>query len=312
MRNDIEDINELFPAPAAGDLTADRHRLLKEHLMQEFTPAPRRARWKIATLIGASAVAATLALGATAVVLHNVRTNEVNVDLPSTPVGLFMNQVALAAETRQQPKIRPDQFIYVKSRNVSLTVQEQGGPGNEWLNPPVDRQVWLPQSGQNRMLVKENDVTETHGADVSNEAMFAGLPTDPKALLARAYRETDPAGDPGHDRDEDAFSWLFQRINETIPTPQMLAALYRAAALIPGVEKVDDSVDFVGRHGPALAFTSRQRGLRTEWIFDPKTHAFLGEREVMIVADQVFSAGTVVGHTAILTKAIVDHAGDVS
>jgi hypothetical protein len=53
MSDDIEELARLLPAPAEADLAPDRHRLLKEHLMQEIqeavrtdprSPAPSAAR----------------------------------------------------------------------------------------------------------------------------------------------------------------------------------------------------------------------------------------------------------------------------
>jgi len=41
MSNDIEELARLLPAPVEADLAPDRHRLLKEHLMQEIQDAVR-------------------------------------------------------------------------------------------------------------------------------------------------------------------------------------------------------------------------------------------------------------------------------
>ena len=65
-------------------------------------------------------------------------------------------------------------------------------------------------------------------------------------------------------------------------TPELTSALYRAAAKIPGVMLVDDATDAAGRHGVAIARPDETRGARSEWIFDRKTFAYLGERTVQM------------------------------
>jgi hypothetical protein len=122
------------------------------------------------------------------------------------------------------------------------------------------------------------------------------LPTDPHALL-RLIQQTD--GDPG-------LSWAFSTIGSLLssgPPPPVTAALYRAAALIPGVTVVPDAIDTIGRPGVAVAFTSQ--GMRTEWIFSKKTLQFLGSREISI------ANGTLISQQAIQQQAIVDHAGQI-
>src|SRR5215831_9591021 len=80
-------------------------------------------------------------------------------------------------------------------------------------------------------------------------------------------------------------------------------ALYRAAALIPGVTVVRHATDAIGRPGIAVAMTSV--GIRQEWIFDRHTLLYLGERDIK-VAD-----GSVFGLTAVLQRAFVNHRGQI-
>jgi hypothetical protein len=84
--------------------------------------------------------------------------------------------------------------------------------------------------------------------------------------------------------------------------PDLAVALYQAAARIPGVTVVDDSMDALGRHGVAVA--RADNGGREEWIFDRDTLQFLGERDVL-------PDGTIGGSTAIVARAVVDQAGEV-
>jgi aminoglycoside phosphotransferase (APT) family kinase protein len=85
--------------------------------------------------------------------------------------------------------------------------------------------------------------------------------------------------------------------------PRVSAALYRAAALIPGVTVVANATDAIGRHGVAVAFT--YQGTRTEWIFSRQTLQYLGERDINV------ANGSTTGEAAVLQRAFVDHPGQL-
>ncbi|MFJ1745457.1 hypothetical protein ACIOJD_04340 [Streptomyces sp. NPDC088116] len=67
---------------------------------------------------------------------------------------------------------------------------------------------------------------------------------------------------------------------EGLMPPARSAALYRAAAKIPGVVVIPDAVDAAGRHGVAVARANE--GERQELIFDKETKQFLGGRIVAV------------------------------
>ncbi|GAA4988207.1 hypothetical protein GCM10023205_68920 [Yinghuangia aomiensis] len=90
--------------------------------------------------------------------------------------------------------------------------------------------------------------------------------------------------------------------------PQVSAALYQAAARIPGVTVVPSATDAAGREGVAVARSAQ--GRETQWIFDRATHTFLGERTVLVEASDTGPAGTVLGSSAVLAKAAADRAGE--
>jgi hypothetical protein len=100
----------------------------------------------------------------------------------------------------------------------------------------------------------------------------------------------------------------FVAIGDMPAPPQVSAALYRAAARIPGVTIVPGAVDAAGRKGIAVA--RDQHGTRTEWIFNKTTLRLLGTRGVLLKNGPWAKAGTTVTSTAILDRGIVDKAGD--
>jgi len=94
-------------------------------------------------------------------------------------------------------------------------------------------------------------------------------------------------------------------IRETIAPPSTAAALYRAAALIPGVTLIDHVTTVEGQPGIAIAWTSSQD--RYEWIFDPATLQYVGERDYDLSTGQP----VVTGNAAILQRAFVGKAGQL-
>jgi hypothetical protein len=90
------------------------------------------------------------------------------------------------------------------------------------------------------------------------------------------------------------------------------AALFRAAGTIPGVETVGEAEDAAGRRGVAVAMVNMLGGVRHEYIFDPATHLYLGERVVVTDAATAGAPeGTLLTSTAQLRVEVVDHTPEV-
>ena len=102
---------------------------------------------------------------------------------------------------------------------------------------------------------------------------------------------------------QEAFTTISDLLNGTIAPPKVAAALYRAAALIPGVTLAPGATDAIGRHGVAVAQTAG--GVRTELIFNKTTLRLIGERTIMVSTGETTSA------TAIISKAFTSHLGQV-
>lgn len=128
--------------------------------------------------------------------------------------------------------------------------------------------------------------------------LLQSLPTDPRTLLNLIYKQTAGAG---QSPDQEAFTTIGDLLRESIAPPEVSAALFRAAALIPGVTVVPSAVDAAGRPGIAVSFSSN--GEQSEWIFDKQTLQMLGELD--------FVHGTLTSKSAIITRAFVDHPGQV-
>jgi hypothetical protein len=291
------------------DLPPGRHRLLKEHLMTEIrredpAPAHRGKKW-LRPAIGTLAVATA---AVTFVVLPSSG-GGASAKPPSKATVALLEDIALAAENSDAPSgIRDDQFVYIKSR-IAYTSQ---GINNrpEKLDPIHDREIWLSVDGTRWGLLEEklndNDHVELEPDSPDNKRAtdyraLSKLPTDPDKMRAWLYEvSAEEVDDEQPDKDYAAFVLLGDLIGESLMPPKVSAALYRAAAKIPGVELVRGVKDAAGREGVAVARQSG--GRREQLIFDEKTYTYLGEREL----DE---KGKVVGMSAILKRTVVDKPG---
>ncbi|MFE4973249.1 CU044_5270 family protein [Kitasatospora sp. NPDC056651] len=265
----------------------------------------------------------------------------------ASEAALLLDRIALAAAGSEQPAVRADQFVYIES-TVAYAAQSAGG-GPVTMAPAHTRRVWLSADGSRPGLLREEGGPDTPlredgpvlhldqrgaaprpgsarpgGPSIGDptHAYVASLPTDPDALLKLIRDETRGGAGGAEGRDQRAFTAIGDLLAETWAPPQVGAALYRAAERIPGVTVVPSATDAAGREGVAVARTAH--GRQTQWVFDRTTYAFLGERTVVTGAGAEVEAeggaeagdagpavGTVLGSSAVLTRAAVDRAGEL-
>jgi hypothetical protein len=231
------------------------------------------------------------------------------------PVSEAARVLRLAAsEALREPvlKARPDQFVYVESQ-----VAWAGGVlrenGKTSYLPPAEkrRRIWLSVDGSRTGLLKETG-SRRDGLPFKDSAPIPGgghpayardLPTDSAKMRQWLYQ-----GEPG-DRGPDTAAWskITDTLREQYVPPAAVAAIFEAAATIPGASEVKQ-VDLAGRHGIAVSRTDG--GIRADLIFDAATYHFLGERDVVVGnTARPFPKGAVIGWTAQLKVAIVDRPG---
>jgi len=319
------------------DLPAGRHQFHKEQMMAQIredlrTTAPVPARrpnpfLRRAVLLPAlacalaGAVVGGLALtgggdGNTSLATGPALTTQVGA-ADAEGAAPLLDHISLAAADTSEPGVREDQFLYIASKVASTypkTVDDKTTVVSEKLH---SRQVWQSPDGRDGWLIEPGNTGED-GVTLAGPNPFrsaydrlAKLPTDPEALLRKIYQESDAARDPEVPRDQAAFVAIGDLLIESYPPADLTAALYKAAGRIPGVVAVDDAVDAVGRHGVAIARLDEQNGQRTEWIFDRKTYAFLGERSVQVEPNDTFKKGTVTFTVAITRRAVVNELKEV-
>jgi hypothetical protein len=173
----------------------------------------------------------------------------------------------------------------------------------EAWNSPDGKQGWLDEPGYQPKggITLNSDVESSLNAPSYD--YLKTLPTDPDALLKKIYKETKGQG---NSPDQEAFTTVGDLLGEQLAPAKLNAALYRAAAKIPGVVVVEHAEDAAGREGIALAHVDQKSGDRTEWIFDSKTYAYLGSRAVQVKQAYGIKPGTVIDWTAVLERAVVD------
>jgi hypothetical protein len=311
-RTDMAELAQLLPVPAERDLPAGRQHTLKEHLMSELRlavspPAGRPAtrRRKPAIAIGAAGAAALAA----ALVLTLLPGNTPG----ASPAAMrLLAKIATTAARQPSPPVRDSQFWYIKSW-VSYLVCNGGSGNNCVLEKPHERQIWQSVSNQCMTGLLREDGQDTPlkfssnylhcpyrgGVHDPTYRFLQSLPTDPPALLSLIEQQMQGQ----LPRPEEAFTTIGDLLGEAIAPPRVSAALYRAAALIPGVTVVGEATDAIGRHGVAVAYTFQ--GIRTEWIFSKQSLRYLGEREVYV------ATGASAGVTAVLQRAFVNHTGQI-
>ncbi|MFH9550768.1 CU044_5270 family protein [Streptomyces sp. NPDC017435] len=342
-----EESDELF-ARTARDLPTGRHQFHKERLMAQIHEARQDERTATAAPVKskrlrlprpgitlpalAAALAGVVVVGVASSGGGGVRdggvatgpalTTTVGV-ATTTGVPQLLDQISLAAGEVTHPAVKPGQYIYIESKSADSFLKTVGDKTTLASHELHTRQLWDSPDGTRGWLIDPavNDGPEGETLSLPDEQgntpkahlgapsydYLAKLTTDPDQLLAKIYKET--AGQ-GNTPDQQAFTTIGDLLTESYPPAQLYSALFKAAAKIPGVVVVNDAVDAIGRHGVAVARLDEISGQREEWIFDKKTHVFLGERSVQVKqltgTDALIKPGTVTFTNAILNRAIVD------
>ncbi|MET8100570.1 CU044_5270 family protein [Streptomyces sp. NPDC005236] len=340
-----EDPLELLSAPAEWDLPPGRHLHHKDILMQQIdhdlghapagapapAPAPRRRLTRPAILVP---LASTVLAGALAVTLAGTGVGHGPAPADRAATGsarahsasVTLNRIAVAAMASDITPVRDDQFVYVRSLTVSNKGTFEGpvklgAPHTEeiWTSQdprPLKTLGWMRESGKDAVMPGETIPIESTdavpaGIDHPTYRWLSSLPTDPDALLTLLRRDVRLSD--GESKEQAVFSLIGDLLSGTLMPPRNTAALYKAAAKIPGVKEIPDAVDVASRHGIAITREDATSATRDEWIFDKSSLAFLGARGFITHDKQKgITSDTLMGSTAVLRRAVVDRHGEKS
>jgi hypothetical protein len=241
----------------------------------------------------------------------------------------LLAKAADAAARQPAPRVRDSQYMYVETTAAVSSLQPLPLNGKREPSPRdihlkmTTSQVWVPVANLCRPGLEHGITAQGQTSNSTFSAQQPGvkcpnigwlndptyrllqtLPTSPHVLLAMIYR-TERGHGPGPA--QEAFVTIGDLLRNTIAPPKVTAALYRAAALIPGVTLVRDATDAIGRHGVAVARIGPgvDGGVREELIFSRATLQLIGERTV------IARTGVTTSATAIIARAFADHRGQV-
>jgi hypothetical protein len=296
---------------------------LRAGVMRQFRPAGRRPVRRPVRRIGlAGAVAAA---AAAAVFAGASRGLWGAPPAASAEAAVLLRHAATVAA--RAPVLTPsaDQFIFVKSVQTAAVITN-----NTSAREQTDlREVWASVDGTRTGLIRtrpaarggnwrqtslagcRNGAPAGAGAARSSArcsptpAFHAGLPTTAAAMLTYLYRNSEGQNPP----DVQAFITAGDLIRESLVPPAALAAVFRAVARIPGVTVARRATNAAGQHGVGVQQT--YHGISEQLIFNPRTFAFIGERQVVVAAGAGLPIGTVMDSTAILAAGVTDQPGQL-
>ena len=221
----------------------------------------------------------------------------------ATPVSALaaqMNQLAKVAASQDWTGIPgPGQYLYTESQG--LTSSDTMANNQECAVSQVEhRQIWIATDGSGALNDTRDQSRFTSAADqascaamkitdpgLQNSSWSARFPagglsfptndwksfsTDPATLLKQVHQR-----DGGPDTAGEWFTNVADMMRESDVPPAIRAALYKAAALIPGVKLLGTQTDPTGQTGLGVGFPYASGQIHSELIFDHQTGRLLAE-----------------------------------
>ncbi|MFC3448288.1 CU044_5270 family protein [Amycolatopsis speibonae] len=288
----IEERTETVPLADSGALGGARARLMAEIAVagtENVAPLRKRRPW-VWTGVGAAGLAAAI----TAV----VALAPAGLEPPTAaadPVAVLRGAAEAALKTPDNPP-KPNQFVYTKTKQ-----------------PDGVRESWLSADGTHDGLIKMPDgsTDPVPGCRDGRAQVYKGdelvkgvtepctrwphyrpdLPTDVDAMFA--YLNANHSGEDG---DYNAMGKdVVALANETYLPPAVRAALYGAAAKVPGLRAVDHVQDGAGRPGVGITWPLKPEddpevAKPTMIVFAAGTFLYLGGNGAAVTASGVVDA----------------------
>jgi hypothetical protein len=318
VSDDRAQLRARCPVPPDRDLPPARRLVHRENLLAQIindqpdsSALPhgrRRSRWHAppwplserGLLATAAAVALVAGLGVTAAdkLSAHPGTAAAAPAAPGATAATVLDRVAQAAAAGPAVKLKPGDYFYVKGEVRNSNPALNSGLVQGWIPQGQSKPTLWRVGGHSVTLRPQRDSAMFGGPLMGT--LFSGpftaqsgrslldptyaylqvVPTNPRQLLSLVEQQASGHGKvSGRVLDLQAFELIGALVSTAILPPQTAAALYRAAALIPGVKVIGDATDAVGRHGIAVALAPLPGvPIQDEWIFSTTTYQFLGER----------------------------------
>ncbi|GAA2710632.1 CU044_5270 family protein [Actinoplanes palleronii] len=296
-------MTDLLTPPTGPHLPDERKRLLKAHLLTAIETPARQPRRRRALVLAGGLLAASTVVLMNVLWPHAAAPPYVTISNGDHDAAVtFLGMAAVAADAEPAAAGGQGKYLYIRSRESHLAVD---GDNDVTLIGPRDREIWIPLFAGGHGVLRDGATPKDLGAFRAID-INPGLPDDPDAMLRKVYAD---ARKTGNQVDAEAFTLIGDYLseNETVLQPTVVAALYQAAARIPGVELLADAEDGAGRHGVAVARSDG--GIRHEWIFDAVSREYLGARSYLVEDGTWGRAGLLLSSSAVLTKTVVDTPG---
>lgn len=322
-------------------MLAEAARLPSAVPLLSTTPGIRRARRRFRRPVLIAAAVVLLVAGG--LIVPTVRWGS---KAGNTAAADALNRAAVGADRSAAAgdAIAPGKYRYIDSDGWYMsTVVPNTGRAFSYLHQERD-QMWVPadwhdvwmdrrsSSGQRKWIVGSDqeaaaqgdpggvasidpaltapcasyytDMCATEGSWQSpSQAWIAGLPKNPDDMWDRLY---DDSKGHGQSQTSEMLVQATDVLRTGLLPASVRATLYRAMAMIDGVQITDTAVTLDGRVG--TGFSVESPSSRDETIIDPVTGDFIGERSVALTTDSGIPAGTVIDYTTVHTW-IVDGLG---
>lgn len=306
-------------------------------------PLPRK--WLLRSpprrLIASAAAAVVLAAG-----LLFVQAARPDSPVPAASAAATLKAAADNINTVDEP-IEPGQYRYIASRSWGLAhyltahldpdAEPDANPRRFAAQEEWKYQEWVPaapgqpcvlryQSTGNREWVLGDEESakeagiELRAPESKEESkpcdgepwtrypsaeFLASLPRDPHQLYDLLREMPMPVA-------MSEANWVMNRAVTTLVSGRapadLRAALYRALALLPGLQVTEQVANLDGHQGTALGLT--EYGVRHDLIIDPATGQFIGERMVYVSDEFDVPPGTVFTYTSVSNPVVVDAVGE--
>jgi hypothetical protein len=299
MLDEIERVRALgSDEPGPSDLTIEAARVELLRAISD-APGPPRARTRRARQTQRRRIVLALALTAAAVAIAGAF-GATTASNPQTALAAAMDKLARIAAGQAWTGV-PAVGQYMYTQSDGTTESDTMAKNSECQIAQTDhRQIWIATNGAgaisetrdhshftsaaDQAICARLGITDPSSQDSSWSNSFPpgglsfpvhdwhSLSTDPAQLLTQL--RTLDGGPPTAAED---FVHIGDFLRETDAPPAIRAALYDAAALIPGAKLMGPQTDPVGRAGLGVAFVTQQGQLRSELIFDQQTAKLLAE-----------------------------------
>lgn len=264
-------------------------------------------------LLSVGGVAAIAAIVAVALLSGGTRSAD-------SAAAAALRTVAVVARSKPvAPVPGRGQFVYVRSRAVNLLAYSTHGPFHlrgdvfaygavlttvreQWTGAkagrqrfhesgPVlvsarDRRAWIAAG---RPALRERRRPNAGALGRIDRALPLDLPTNPAVLLARLERTYAS-------HRARVYAFVFGAIADDLRDPNasaaQRAALFEAAARLPGVRLLGERTDSAGRKGLGFAMVTPEDSVRLTLIVDPRTALLLEQIEETLPGNAI-PAGTV-------------------